>query len=190
MKVFFNIICITIIICTLFGCRNTTPPNENHIEKKDSTLIKDSVLLEKTLSFFNHVDTIGVLPIGIQDILIINFDSIEYRHSKYMRIYIYIAPYFDDTTNITAGYLFDDKKKSYPTVIVDSMKIGTSFYNNIGIDKTIIDKFYGINNECFNKWKLYDSLYEPWTLIGFGYFVVEDMPERLKETEYFYINTY
>ncbi len=188
MKVFFNIICITIIICTLFGCRNTTPPNENHIEKKDSTLIKDSVLLEKTLSFFNHVDTIGVLPIGIQDILIINFDSIEYRHSKYMRIYIYIAPYFDDTTNITAGYLFDDKKKSYPTVIVDSMKIGTSFYNNIGIDKTIIDKFYCNTDDCKYKWFKYDSLCKPWTCIGFGYYVVEYMPERLMQNEVFVIN--
>ncbi len=185
MKVFFNIICITIIICTQFGCRNTTLPNENHIEKKDSTLIKDSVLLEKTLSLLNYIDSID-----IQGILMINFDSIEYRHSKHMRISVYVIPYFNDTTNTTAGYIFNNKEIPYPTVIVDSMKIGTSFYNNIGIDKTIIDKFYGINNECFNKWKLYDSLYEPWTLIGFGYFVVEDMPERLKETEYFYINTY
>ncbi len=181
MKVFFYIICITITICTLLGCRSTTP-NENQIEKTDSTLIKDSVLLEETLSFLIHLDSIG-----IQDMLIINFDSTEYRDSKYMRINIYVAPYFNDTTNTTAGYIFDNKEISYPIVIIDSMKIGTSYYNNIGIDKTIIDKFYCNTDDCLNKWFKYKSL-KPMTCIGFGYYVVEDMPERLMQTEAFVID--
>ena len=104
MKVFFNIICITIIICTLFGCRNTTPPNENHIEKKDSTLIKDSVLLEKTLSLLNYIDSID-----IQGILMINFDSIEYRHSKHMRISVYVIPYFNDSIQLICPKINDIK---------------------------------------------------------------------------------
>ena len=169
MKNSFWIYCFVFI--SFVGCSNPAIELEQipEQEKREEILLKDSSLNKEILAF---IDTLKANGITDNFVLVIEFDSIDYRREgKYfLQISMDIYPSIVKTHSVIGGYL---PNIDIPIVIIDELNIGKSYYNGIILDTEKIKSFFRENEVIDDEYISFFKSTKIGTITGQSFLVME-----------------
>ena len=140
MRNSFWIYCFVLVFFVGCNCPAIESEQIPEQEKCEEVLIKDSSLSKEILDF---IDTLKANGITDNFVLVIKFDSVEYRReSKYFQISMDIYPSIEKTYPIIGGYF---PNINIPIIIRDEENIGKFYYNSIVFDREEIQSFFREN---------------------------------------------
>ncbi len=167
-----------LILIIFIGCNNMPVKQieENLHSETSEPLIKDSSLFEEIIKF---TTSLKGREINNDYLLMLKFDSVKYRNAKCLEILMCIVPCFSDTCRVFGGYIFGVDP---PIIIIDKRNIGNSYYNNIILDKKIIQSFYCNDIKAENEHEIFYTSLRKETIVGHS-FLVNDKTRKLQMNE-------